>query len=279
MYMEKIPISHLEWHVAHACNFTCEGCCHFSNHGQTAIVSYEKIEQWYNNWCDRLAPSTIDILGGEPLLNKRICDIVELTRNKWDSPSLKRLDITTNGVLLHKYPDLPKVLRDNNCGLKISKHGTNAEYNALWESIKSTALEWVDQYGIRVDFWKSDEVWYKMYKGFGTHMEPYEDNDPEQSWDHCITGQDCWQLYEGNIYKCAPLAYLPMTNNIYKLSSKWDHYLTYKPITPDCSDEELIEFFNKKAESFCGMCPKNPQILLRKNDPRESIKIYEKQVR
>lgn len=275
MHMEKIKISHLEWHVAHACNFTCEGCCHFSNHGQNTLVSYDEIEQWYNNWSNRLAPATIDILGGEPLLNKRICDIVELTRNKWDEPSLKRLDITTNGVLLHKYPDLPKVLRDNNCGLKISKHGTNAEYNILWNSIENIALEWVDKYGIQVDFWKSDQVWYKMYKGFGTYIEPYEDNDPKQSWDHCITGQDCWQLYEGNIYKCAPLAYLPMTNKMYTLSSKWDHYLTYNPITPDCTNKELEEFFNKKAESFCAMCPKNPQLLHRKNDPRASIKIYE----
>lgn len=274
--MAKIHISHLEWHVAHACNFTCEGCCHFSNHGQNKIVSYEEIQQWYDNWCNRLAPSTIDILGGEPLLNKRICDIVELTRNKWDSPSLKRLDITTNGVLLHQYPDLPRVLRDNKCGLKISKHGTNAEYNVLWESIEKIALEWADKYGIQVDFWKSDQIWYKMYKGFGAHIEPYEDKDPLQSWDNCATGQDCWQIYEGNIYKCAPLAYLPMTSKIYKLSSKWDHYLNYMPITPNCSNEELVDFFNKKAESFCAMCPKNPQILLRKNDPRASIKIYEK---
>ncbi|MGY8865598.1 MAG: hypothetical protein ACKVJK_08180, partial [Methylophagaceae bacterium] len=180
-----------------------------------------------------------------------------------------------NGVLLYKYPDLPKVLRDNNCGLEISKHGTNTEYNELWKGIEATALEWVEQYGIKVDFWKSDVVWYKMYKGFGSNMQPYEDNDPEQSWDNCITGQDCWQIFEGNIYKCAPLAYLPMTNDTYKLSNKWDHYLTYNPITPECTDEELTEFFNRKAESFCAMCPKNPQILHRKNDPRLTKKYYE----
>ena len=140
-----VKVSHLEWHVAHACNFTCEQCCHFSNHGHNIPVEYDEIKQWYNNWSHRIAPATIDILGGEPLLNKRICDIVELTRKKWDKPSLEKLDITTNGVLLYKYPDLPKVLRDNNCGLKISKHGTNAEYNDLWKSIENIALEWKEQ--------------------------------------------------------------------------------------------------------------------------------------
>lgn len=271
-----VNISHLEWHVSHACNFTCEQCCHFSNHGHSTPISYEQIEKWYNDWAPRIAPATIDILGGEPLLNKRICDIVELTRKKWDKPSLQRLDITTNGVLLYKYPDLPKVLSDNNCGLKISKHGTNTEYNKLWKNIESIALDWKDKYNINVDFWKSDVVWYKMYKGFGSHMEPYEDNDPKQSWDNCITGQDCWQIHEGNLYKCAPLAYLPMTADMYNLSDKWSHYLTYSPITPDCTDEKLQEFFNRKAESFCAMCPKNPQLLSRQNDPRLPKKHYEK---
>ena len=273
--MVKLKIPHLEWHVAHACNFTCEGCCHFSNMGSTTPISFEDIKDWYNTWAPRLAPKTIDILGGEPLLNKRIVDIVELTRNKWDDPYLERLDITTNGVLLYKYPDLPKVLSDNNCGLKISKHGTNTEYNELWKSIESIALEWKEKYNINVDFWKSDVVWFEMYKGFGNSMEPFEDNNPEESWNNCVTGQDCFQIHEGNIYKCAPLAYLPMTGQMYNLSDKWDHYLTYKPITPNCTDKELEDFFNRKAESYCGMCPKNPKILNRKNDPRLSKIHYE----
>ena len=96
-----VNISHLEWHISHACNFTCEQCCHFSNHGHSIPISYEQIEKWYSDWAPRIAPATIDILGGEPLLNKRICDIVELTRKKWDKPNLERLDITTNGVLLY----------------------------------------------------------------------------------------------------------------------------------------------------------------------------------
>jgi hypothetical protein len=270
--MAKLKISHLEWHVTHACNFTCENCCHYSNHKFAKNVSIKELEEWYSLWSHRLDPETIDILGGEPLLNKDICKIVELTRQYWPT---SKIDITTNGVLLHKYPELPEYLQKYNVGLKISKHGTNTEYNRLWNSIVDIATQWQEQYNIAVNLWEADVVWFKGYKGFGSNIEPYNDNDPEQSWDNCITGQDCWQIYEGNIYKCAPLAYLPMLNEKYKLSNKWGHYLSYKPLTPDCTDKELEEFFNRKAESFCGMCPKNPQVLHRKNDPRASIKIYE----
>jgi hypothetical protein len=66
-----------------------------------------------------------------------------------------------------------------------------------------------------------------------------------------------------------------MTADTYNLSSKWDPYLKYRALTPDCTDEELQEFFNRKAESFCAMCPKNPEILHRKNDPRLNKKHYE----
>jgi hypothetical protein len=270
--MAKLKISHLEWHVSHACNFTCENCCHYSNHKFNGNVSIEELEDWYIKWSDRLEPATIDILGGEPLLNKDICKIVELTRQYWPNSTI---DITTNGVLLKQHPELPKYLEKYNVGLKISKHGTNTEYNKLWKDIVDQVIFWSYQYSFKVNFWEADVVWFKGYKGFGDRIEPYEDNDPEESWNNCITGQDCWQIHNGDIYKCAPLAYLPMLNEKHKLSNKWDHYLSYKPLTADCTDEELTEFFNRKAESFCAMCPKNPQVLHRKNDPRASIKIYE----
>lgn len=177
--------------------------------------------------------------------------------------------------MLDRYADLPKYLQKYNVGLKISKHGTNTEYNELWKSIVNTANEWKKQYDIAVNLWEADVVWFKIYKGFGNNIEPYEDNDPEESWNNCITGQDCWQIYNGNIYKCAPLAYLPMLNEKYRLSEKWKHYLTYQPLSPSCTDEELREFFNRKAESYCAMCPKKREVLHRNNDPRASIKIYQ----
>jgi MoaA/NifB/PqqE/SkfB family radical SAM enzyme len=232
----------------------------------------EELTDWYSKWSHRLEPKTIDILGGEPLLNKNICEIIKLTREHWPT---SKIDITTNGVLLDRYPDLPKYLQKYNVGLKISKHGTNKEYNELWNLIVDFVKSWKEKYGISINLWESDVVWFKGYRGFGRNIEPFEDNDPKESWNNCITGQDCWQILDGNIYKCAPLAYLPMLNEKYKLSEKWNHYLEYKPLSPECTDEELKEFFNKKAESFCAMCPKNPQVLHRQHDPRASIRVYE----
>lgn len=116
-------------------------------------------------------------------------------------------------------------------------------------------------------------TWFKTYQGFGDHMLPYEDLNAEASWDHCVAGQDCFQQLNGDIYKCLPLAYLPLQKEKYTLSSKWDHYLTYQPLSATSTEQEVMEFFDRKAESCCGMCPKSPQ-MFQKNSPLLPRKYY-----
>lgn len=273
--MTKHKISHLEWHVAHGCNLTCEGCAHFSNHGHGGLVKYDDLKLWYDTWSPRLAPETIDLLGGEPLLNKEIYKIIELTRKSWDHESLECLNLQTNGFLLDRYPDLPLVLKDNNCKITLSQHGDSENYNKSFLPAQQILLEWAEKYQIDVEIVPCHTYWFEIYKGYGNNMMPYEDNDPEESWNNCITGQDCFQLLDNKIYKCCMLAYLPYQAKKYKLSPKWDHYLTYAPLTSDCTDDAIIEFFNKKAESYCGMCPKNPRQITT-NDPTTPRAHYEK---
>lgn len=263
---EKIKISHIEWHIAHACNIACQGCAHFSDYGHTEIISYDEIKDWYKKWSHRLSAKTIDILGGEPLLNKDVCKIISLTREMWDDPYLEALNLQTNGLLIDRFPDLPKVLKDANCSISLSWHGVDPRYNKLFDKSKKILDEWVEKYGITVHIQDFYNLWLRQYKGHGATMEPYEDGDFEKSWDTCLTGQDCFQLLNGNIYKCAPLAYLPMMKQKFNLSEKWDYYLSYVPLKPEASDDEVRDFFNRGAEKFCGMCPHTPE-LFKKPDP------------
>ena len=72
-------------------------------------------------------------------------------------------------------------------------------------------------------------------------------------------------------------AYLNLQKEKYgkMLSKKWNPYLQYKPLSADCSNEDIIEFFNRKAEPVCGMCPKNPQFF-NKKDPLTPVSFYDK---
>jgi len=271
--MTPLIIPHLEWHIAHACNLTCESCAHFSNHGHKGHITIDQLERWYSLWHKRIAPRDIQILGGEPLLNQDLLEILRLTRQMWDHPDLELIELNTNGFFLEKFPELPRVLKETNIKLMISQHGNDAEYNTKLDTIKALTKQWVDEYQCDIEFFNSNTLWFKTYHGFGNNMLPFEDHDAEASWDSCVAGQDCFQLLDGDIYKCAALAYLPLQQEKYTLSSKWDHYLTYQPLTADSTDQEVKEFFDRKAESYCAMCPKSPQ-MFQKNSPTLPRKYY-----
>lgn len=89
-------------------------------------------------------------------------------------------------------------------------------------------------------------------------MEPFKDGQQRQSWERC-PAKHYPQLFEGKIWKCAPLAYLKLQDAKYRLSDSWKPYLQYRPLESNCTDEQLAEFFQREEESFCAMCPANPE--------------------
>lgn len=296
-----ITVPHLEWHVSHACNLSCESCTHFANHNHNQIISKETLKKWYSLWNKKISPKRMAILGGEPLLNKEICDIIYLTKEMWTQPSDSNYWITTNGLLLENYPELPIALRETKCMVMISIHGdkNSKSYYKKFKTISSLLYDWDKRYNIKLVDCKNDdefkrlqptddktyviyrdmtEDWSRSYNGFGMNSLPFEDKNPEMSWNNCVAGNECFQLYNENIFKCSMTAYLNLQKQKYgdNLSSKWNPYLEYVPLKPNSSDEDIIEFFNRKSESICGMCPKNPQIF-RKPDPTIPSSFYENQ--
>jgi hypothetical protein len=91
-------------------------------------------------------------------------------------------------------------------------------------------------------------------------MKPFEDDNPRESW-HSCPGRACKQLSDGRLWKCAPIAYLPMQNAKYHLSEEWWPYLEYQPLSPDCSDQQLAEFLAREEEDCCSMCPASPEVI------------------
>ena len=59
----------------------------------------------------------------------------------------------------------------------------------------------------------------------------------------------------------------------YRLSEKWDSYLAYEPLEPDCSAADLKAFAALEDEAACGMCPAKERLFelpvpLRRPKPR-----------
>ena len=268
-------IEQLELHVTHACNFTCEGCSHYSNHGHTGNISLDDCEEWLYGWSKRVKPKTFTILGGEPTLNKDLPEIVYMVRAMFPDPTTG-IDVITNATGLHLQPTLPQMLVATGATLAVSIHSTeHPNYIKKFKRGYKLAKKWKHDLGVWVEFWDfTNKEWVRQYKGFGDRMMPYEDNNPRKSWEVCIS-KYAMQLHEGKLWKCPALAYLPMQAKKYNLSDKWNPYLKYQSLDVDCTDEELEEFLNREDESFCSMCPANRDVYT-KPDPTLPVTYYER---
>lgn len=243
-------IPSLELHVAHGCNLACESCSHYSNHNHKGMLAIEVAERWMSLWHERLAPHSVCLLGGEPTLNPDLHQFVLLCRRYWPDALLR---LSTNGLLLHRHPHLPAVLVECGVRLDLTIHHDGPAYTERVRPVLVLVRGWETKYGVHVSYKRVHRNWTQRYLGHGESMMPFADGRPRQSWEIC-PAKRAHQLLSGKIWKCAPLAYLPMQAARYPLSSAWRPYLHYQPLAPSCTDDELRAFFAREEESYCGMC-------------------------
>jgi hypothetical protein len=247
----KRRINRLELHVTHACNLTCESCSHYSNHNHSGHLALSEADRWMSLWSHRLSVAEFHLLGGEPTIHPDLTGFVTLVRRHWPDGYIR---IRTNGFFLHRHPRLPALLAaDGRASISISVHHDSPEYRKRLRPIFDLVERWRRDFAVVIDVDQSFANWTKRYEGFGATMRPFEDGAPRASWEIC-PARFCKQLFEGKIWKCAPLAYLRMQKVKYDLSDKWNFYLRYVPLDPGCSDHELDQFIAKEDEPYCRMC-------------------------
>src|SRR5205823_3285722 len=145
------------------------------------------------------------LLGGEPLLNRRLPDYLRLVRSLWPDT---RLRLVSNGLLLTRRPQLWEVLRETDTTLTVSVHSRGAVYRDRLQPNLELARSRAAEFGFRFEERDCVESWYKLYQGAGAAMEPFTDGDPRASWTACTT-KHCVTLQDGALWKCPPLAHLP----------------------------------------------------------------------
>jgi len=264
---EWLVFPKLELHVAHGCNLSCDSCSHYSNHGHSGTVSLEEADRWMGLWSRRIDVAWFSILGGEPTIHPELPAFVGLVRRHWPSA---RIEIVSNGFFLHRHPTLPAILAaDGNTQLSVSVHHASEEYQERLKPIFDLLEAWRREHELHIQIRPSDKNWTRRYEGFGDTMAPFEDGDPRASWEICPARQ-CKQLHAGQIWKCAPLAYLPMQKAKYRLSDKWDPYLAYRPLEPGCSNAQLRAFAALEDEDACGMCSSKRRLFELPNPLRRS---------
>jgi uncharacterized radical SAM superfamily Fe-S cluster-containing enzyme len=249
-----VPIGNLEIHVAHSCNLSCESCSHYTNQGHQGIIAVEEADRWMKLWKRKIQPRLFAMVGGEPAMHPHLAEFVRLARKHWPNTELR---LISNGFLLRRHPDLPAVLRDTNTCLCVSIHHPSPQYQEKLRPVRDLLDGWETRYGIRLEYFQSYGHWTKRYHGSGSAIRPFDDRQPRLSWEICPSKEHP-QLFEGKIWKCAPLAYLKLQAQRYQLSDQWNSYMQYQPLRPDCTPAELATFFARQDEPCCSMCSSKP---------------------
>jgi hypothetical protein len=274
-------------HITHNCNLTCDSCSDMTNIGLNWMITKDEFVSWIKNWNGRIKPDQFHILGGEPTLHKDLVEFLYIARELWGQDQEIRL--MSNGFFVDRHENLGKVLKETNTSIDIGLHSKKEDYLGKLKDNILLMKKWREEEGTTVNFmdfteegsgWNpSGRTWRRIYKGYGASMLPYEDNDPEASWENCwMDGARCFQLYQGNLWKCPPITYLPEAKKKYGdlLSEKWDPYLAYEPLKPECSDEELMQFWKSECLSICSMCPAKTHYIDELKNPLMSVSESEK---
>lgn len=262
---EPFDIFGLEIHASHACNLHCLSCGHFSSQHYGRNVPVAAAGEWMRAWHQRVRPSRFAILGGEPTLNPELCEYVRAVRFYW--PKTK-IHVVTNGFFLHRHPQLPQVLVETKPSrLVLSRHHNSAEYMKRYDDFRLLVESWRDEHGIEIELQQGIQHWTRRYFGSGDKLRPYRHNNPQGSFAACKMKNRCRNLFNFKLYKCPPLAYINLVGETYQLSSEWDRYRAYSPLTPDCTSQELQAWLQQKAIPECAMCFSRPEQLVNIPNP------------
>lgn len=266
-------VDYIEIHASFSCNLSCESCSHFSNQGHKGHVSLSELNDWISIWKNKITPKKINILGGEPAANPELKEFCSIIASEF--PSFEDIQpeifITSNGFLLKKHEGIQDVLNKNKIKIHLSVHSFEKSYLEKLSEVEKLLNNW------GVEYTKKNSVnnWSKRYLGFGKEMMPFQDNNPRSSWEEC-KGKHCVQLFEGKLWKCAPIAYLKLQKEKYDINSIWNQYLKYTPLESNATLNEIKSFYEKEDEFYCSMCPAYPEYFIKdpfKKNPKSVLTV------
>lgn len=263
--MKKPVLNLLDVHVTATCNLRCKGCTSFSDYQiDTYYESWSTIQPFLEILAQKVDVKGVAIAGGEPTMHPGIVDIVLGIREIFPTAMI---DFVTNGTYLIKKPEIIKTLHDiGHACLTISNHEPNKKYTQAVKQFVLDMYEW-RPCTHRADWLETDNQFYLELRDSSRFLLPLGSDynnlkphysDPDAAYKNCCFHASL-NYYQGHLYKCAPLQYLPRLLRDWHQSdsAEWQYFLSYKPLSVECSQSELEDFFSKldKSEPYCAMCP------------------------
>ena len=232
----------IEIHLTHHCNLNCKYCSHFSSIADKWELDPIDFENDLKSIDNNILNSFdhIKLLGGEPLLNKHINDILIIARKYFKH----KITILTNGILLSKMPDkFYKICKDNNIEITYTK------YPIIYDKIK-TFIKSLKDKGVNIYQQRNGSIFnYRKYNLEGNI-------DPNKSFQNCTKGlineMNCMQLVGTKLFRCYRIPYIWIFNKKFNqnLEITKDDYLDLKDVI---DSNDIIKYIST-PKPFCKYC-------------------------
>lgn len=185
-YHGILPELHqLEVSLADHCNLNCKGCSHFSNLvPQATFLDKRQFGRDVRRLSELFSQiRTFFLLGGEPLLNPDIADIILMVRETFP---YTQITIVTNGLLLPSMKqELIDVIRDNQVKISIS------DYSCL---DREKIVSFVKDHGLEGELRLEKDT-------FSKYLNVKGNSDKDAMFDQCCR-RGCTFLSPGKISAC-----------------------------------------------------------------------------
>jgi organic radical activating enzyme len=231
----KPTLTYLEIHLAEHCNLNCKGCSHFSPLAKQefpSISSYKKDLKQLATFFSTIR--VIALLGGEPLQNPQINELIENTRTYF--PKAKII-IVTNGILIPKMP------------------------YAFWETCKANSIDF--DITIYPPFKTKESLFTETVKkhelnasvhvvtSFQAFYNPKGDTNVQSAFKKCRKRWYTPMLKDGKIYVCPKPATIKYFNQAFNLSLPDSGFVDI--YTPNLNGWKIKQFLNEPS-SICSYC-------------------------
>lgn len=250
----RVVLQRIEVYAALECNLNCAYCSHLSTHVK-GIVPSDSLKEWFKTWSLKIQPNNFDILGGEPLLNPKLDEIVYAAREYWPET---RLRLITNGLLLHKASDsLVHALRQAHASVEISRHFDNPRLDGTIQR----GIVKLKNGGVDVHVRNSIGIWRKSYRGAESKgaISPCG-SDPNKAYEVCVA-KNCPCLHDNRLIFCSPVMALKIAKDQGALNEEWRFLDEAEFLTRECTAMKIIRHLNAGPVPVCRMCPERTEIV------------------
>lgn len=237
----------VEFYITNVCNLSCRGCNRFND------LNFKGHQRWadhadaYEAWSKRLDLPRITIIGGEPTLNPDLELWVSNLRRLWPDSVIM---IQTNGT--YRRPEHLTFWNKYRVGFGISLHDPLTA-NTIREN-------WLKDGFPESGFIEAYTFHQRTIIQQDDHFVLHHSN-AELAFNACDMKHD-HTMYQGLLYKCPAMSNLPDFDKQFDLrldENQRKLLYEYKPLSADCSEEDLQDFLKNKNTSIaqCEFCPQH----------------------